>query len=207
MTQVNATGAASWTRSYIYDAEGRTKTRPGSGANQQTLAWNEEGRFKSVTEAGGTTSYVYDADGNVLARKGPAGNTLFLPGGTEVTTPAAGGTAKATRYYSHKEVVIAVRTATGLDMIGDKGLAMKATAFRLRDLMDFVKENTPAEMRKSHSPEQLAAATYNIGTQSMEDSFKRGSLGPLGTSYRNSAMSYYCGSSDKIICHSGLYTC
>jgi len=89
----------------------------------------------------------------------------------------------------------------------DDGLAIKATAYILRDLMDYVKEKTPAAMRKSYSPEQLTAVAYNVGTKGMQETFAMGHLGKSGQPYSDSVMSYYYGSSDKAICHSGLYTC
>ncbi len=93
------------------------------------------------------------------------------------------------------------------DMIGDHDFAIKATAYVLRDLVDFVKQKTPASMRKSYTPESLAAATYQVGQAKMQEAFARGSLGPQAAKYSGAAMSHYYGSADKLICHSGVYTC
>ncbi|HWH01540.1 MAG TPA: glycohydrolase toxin TNT-related protein, partial [Pilimelia sp.] len=110
----------SWTRGFTYDNAGNLKTRVSDAGNQQTLTWDREGRIDTLVEASKTTSFVYDADGNRLVRKDAAKTVLYLPGGTEVSLATGTSTAKATRYYSHKDTVIAVRSATGLSwIIGD----------------------------------------------------------------------------------------
>ncbi|MGX6608079.1 colicin E3/pyocin S6 family cytotoxin, partial [Micromonosporaceae bacterium Da 78-11] len=101
-------------------------------SNQQTLNWDKEGNIESIVEGGTTTSFVYDADGKRLIRKTASGSTLYLPDGTEVALATGASTATATRYYSHKNTVIAVRTIAGLNWIigdhqGTAGLTINAS--------------------------------------------------------------------------------
>ena len=120
VTQVAATGGATWTRSYTYDPAGNSKTRPNAAGTAQTLSWDREGRLASLVEGGSTTSFVYDAEGNRLIRADVTGRTLYLPDGTEVRYTTSTGVKKATRYYGHADDVIAVRTSAGLNwVVGD----------------------------------------------------------------------------------------
>ncbi|GAA0801727.1 hypothetical protein Sya03_06590 [Spirilliplanes yamanashiensis] len=115
-----APGKPAVSREFTYDDAGNMRTRSSGAGAQQMLTWDAEGRLESVSESGGTTSFVYDADGNRLMRKDAAGSTVFLPGGTELTLATGATAAKATRYYSHKETVVATRSDAGLFwLVGD----------------------------------------------------------------------------------------
>lgn len=123
----------SWTHGYTYDNAGNTATRLSDAGNQQTLTWDAEGHLASLVEAGKTTRYVYDADGTrLIAKNGDGSKVLYLPNGTEVKIAAGSSTATATRYYTHKDTTIAVRTAASLDWTvgdhqGSTQLTVKAT--------------------------------------------------------------------------------
>nr|WP_240742104.1 RHS repeat-associated core domain-containing protein [Micromonospora zingiberis] len=120
VTNVTATGGASWSRSYGYDNAGNTITRPSAAGATQSLVWNPEGRVDSLTEGGSTTSFRYDADGNRLTRTDATGKTLYLPGGLEVRYTNSSTTKTATRYYSHAGTTVAVRTGSSLHwIVGD----------------------------------------------------------------------------------------
>ncbi|TMR25008.1 hypothetical protein ETD86_02510 [Nonomuraea turkmeniaca] len=109
LSQVQTTGpAGTRTDTFDHDAAGNTKSRNGT-----TLTWDNEGELKTS----GGDSYLYDADGNRLIRRTAQGKTLYLGDDTEVFTPAAGGTATATRYYNHAGDTIAVRTSSSLTWI------------------------------------------------------------------------------------------
>lgn len=101
---VTATGGATGTDTYVYDATGNlTKKTPADGPVQD-LTWNEEGKLKTSTISAQTTSFLYDAEGTRIIKREPTKTTLYLPGGQELeltrkigTTPAA--LANGTRYY------------------------------------------------------------------------------------------------------------
>ncbi|UWM48304.1 sugar-binding protein [Streptomyces carpaticus] len=94
---VEGTGTDPVSLSYAYDAAGNTVTRAGGAADQE-LTWSAEGRVTEVKGSDGSTaSYVYDADGNRLIGRTASGTTLYL-GDTEVTVPAGGDRAVATRH-------------------------------------------------------------------------------------------------------------
>ncbi|WP_233559010.1 RHS repeat domain-containing protein [Micromonospora radicis] len=120
VTNVTATGGASWSRNYSYDNAGNTITRPAASGASQTLEWNPEGRVDSITEGGSTISFRYDADGNRLTRTDTTGKTLYLPGGFEVRYTNSSTVKTATRYYTHAGDTIAVRTSSALHwIVGD----------------------------------------------------------------------------------------
>ncbi|HEX6686782.1 MAG TPA: RHS repeat-associated core domain-containing protein [Candidatus Limnocylindrales bacterium] len=96
---------------YAFDASGNITARNVAGA-AQTLTWNDEGLLTDVQDASGKTSFVYAADGSRLLRRDPSGTTLYLPGSMELR--ATGGGVSATRYYSHDDEVVAVRTPDSL---------------------------------------------------------------------------------------------
>lgn len=102
---------------FEFDLSGNTTKRPTAAAGQQTLTWDAEGRLATSTDSTGTTSYVYDVDGSRLIRKDPTGKTLYLPG-QELRYTTSGGTKKCTRYYSHADKTIAMRTASGITWLG-----------------------------------------------------------------------------------------
>ncbi|MFP8887588.1 RHS repeat domain-containing protein [Streptomyces mangrovi] len=96
---------------FAYDAAGNTITRAG-GTRGQELTWDAEGHLATVTEDGKTTAYLYDASGNrLIARNADGSTTAYLPGGNELKT--TGSTVTGTRYYSHGDQNVAVRTSDG----------------------------------------------------------------------------------------------
>jgi len=99
--------------SYTYDLAGNTKTRPAPGGGSQNLTWDAEGHLASVSDSSGTTTFVYDVDGTRLLRKDPTGKTLYLPG-QELRYNNSNGLKNCTRYYTHADDVIAVRSASGV---------------------------------------------------------------------------------------------
>jgi RHS repeat-associated protein len=127
VSRVEWTGAVTGTQHFGYDATGNTTCRPAGGAantcspdsGAQALGWDSEARLATSVDASGPTSFVYDADGSRLIRRDPAGTTLYLPGGTEVRKPTS-GSVTATRYYTHLDRTIAVRTTAGVTwLVGD----------------------------------------------------------------------------------------
>jgi RHS repeat-associated protein len=104
---------------YGYDPAGNLTERV-VGGDTQTLAWDDEGNLESVTEGSEVTSFVYDADGNRLIRRDAEGKTLYLPGGQELRYDNATGTRICTRYYTHIDTLVAIRTPTELTwVVGD----------------------------------------------------------------------------------------
>ncbi|WP_432830593.1 ricin-type beta-trefoil lectin domain protein [Dactylosporangium sp. CA-092794] len=106
ITRVDSTGAATGSDTYTYTASGGTQTRTIAAGTNQTLAWDNEGLLKTITEAAGTSSYIYDSDGNQLVATDPQGTTVFLPG---FDLRVQSGTTTATRYYGG----VAARTTSG----------------------------------------------------------------------------------------------
>lgn len=100
--------------SFSYDAAGHVQSRPAPAGGSQTLAYDNEGRLASSPDPTGTTTYVYAANGDRIIAKSAAGTTVYLPFGQEMRYTVAGGTRKATRYYSFQGVVFAQRTAAGV---------------------------------------------------------------------------------------------
>ncbi|MFD9412427.1 NucA/NucB deoxyribonuclease domain-containing protein [Streptomyces sp. NPDC059989] len=97
---VTATGGATGTDTYGYDAVGNmTAKTPATGA-VQTMTWNDEGKLASSTTAGATTSFLYDTAGTRILKREPATTTLYLPGGQELVLDKATNTLSGTRYYS-----------------------------------------------------------------------------------------------------------
>ncbi|MFD0822035.1 RHS repeat-associated core domain-containing protein [Micromonospora zhanjiangensis] len=109
LTQVKTVGpAGTKTIAYGYDKTGNTTSRPGTGANRQTLTWDAEGHLEKVDENGVVSTFVYDADGNRLARRDGSGTTVYLPG---MELNSTGGSNKtATRFYTHGDQTVGVRT-------------------------------------------------------------------------------------------------
>ncbi len=95
---------------YRYDNAGNMIERPAPGGGQQIMTWDAEGEIATSVDSTGTTSYIYDGDGNRLIRKDPTGKTLYLPG-QELRFTTAGSTLRCTRYYSHGDDIVAMRTA------------------------------------------------------------------------------------------------
>ncbi|HEX6685093.1 MAG TPA: RICIN domain-containing protein [Candidatus Limnocylindrales bacterium] len=98
------------TRTFGYDLAGNTTSAVTTTGVAQTLSWDKEGHLAAVTEPVGTHSYLYDADGRRLITRTPTTTTLYLPDGTELELPSAGGAALGKRYYGGT----AVRDAAGV---------------------------------------------------------------------------------------------
>jgi hypothetical protein len=93
-----------------------------------------------------------------------------------------------------------------VDLIGDDPLAIRATAFVLRDLQDQINSSAPQIMKQKYSVMQLTAAAYNIGSENLaRESYPTGELGPHGTSYSNAMLQNYREASD--MCQSGAWSC
>ncbi len=102
---VTATGGATGTDAYTYDATGNLTKKTLATGPVQDLTWNEENKLKTSTVSGQTTSFLYDAGGTRIVKREPTKTTLYLPGGQELeltrkvgTTPAA--LTNGTRYYN-----------------------------------------------------------------------------------------------------------
>ncbi|GAA3743651.1 RHS repeat domain-containing protein [Micromonospora maritima] len=119
---------------YQYDESGNTTVRNLAGTSQN-LTWDNEGRLSSAQTGSRTVSYLYDAEGNRLIRRDPqgGGSTLYLPNGMEVKVAAGSTAATCTRYYTHLDQQIAVRTKAGgltwfvTDQHNTAELSLKAT--------------------------------------------------------------------------------
>ena len=117
---------------FSYDKAGNTTGRTIAG-NEQTLAWNSEGKLASLTAGSAKTSYQYDAGGAQLIRHDPDGSaTLYLPDGTELRAENGASSATGTRYYGFGGATIGVRTAAGMtwliaNQVGTDTVAVDAT--------------------------------------------------------------------------------
>ncbi|MBC8093278.1 MAG: RHS repeat-associated core domain-containing protein, partial [Pseudonocardia sp.] len=113
---------------YGYDAAGHTTSRSLAGS-AQALEWDVEGRLSRVTAGVDVTSFLYGADGGRLIRRDKTGSTLYL-GAMEIHADTVGVT-KATRYYSHGDQTVAMRTSAGVQWLssdhqGTSHIAMNA---------------------------------------------------------------------------------
>ncbi|UUU44375.1 polymorphic toxin-type HINT domain-containing protein [Streptomyces sp. NBC_00162] len=97
---VSASGGATGTDTYGYDATGNMTAKTAATGTAQTMAWNDEGKIASSTTAGATTSFLYDAQGTRILKREPAATTLYLPGGQELVLDKATKAVSGTRYYS-----------------------------------------------------------------------------------------------------------
>ena len=111
LTSSSTTGPGGGTATYSYDAGGNTVTRNVPGGNQ-TLAWYDDGKLKSVTSPAGTTSYVYDADGNLLLQKDPGLTTLYIFG-EQLYLNTTTGAVTGNRYLNLPGGGTVVRTGAG----------------------------------------------------------------------------------------------
>ncbi|MFF7365019.1 RHS repeat-associated core domain-containing protein [Streptomyces sp. NPDC008125] len=121
--------------SFAYDKSGNTTQRT-IGTTTQNLTWDDEGNLATVTAGGKVTSYQYDADGNrMIARDADGTQTLTLPGDNELKIKAD-GTKEGTRYYTHGDETVAVRTSDGFSyLISDhQGTAMTAVSMTTQAL-------------------------------------------------------------------------
>lgn len=88
----------------------------------------------------------------------------------------------------------------------DIELSIQVAAYRLRDLQDIAERDAPALMRIDYSPQEVAAAMYNIGTDNFEKSVTDGTLGLLGRSYALSVRGNGL-EAHHLICTSGRWEC
>ncbi|MFD7161925.1 RHS repeat-associated core domain-containing protein [Streptomyces violascens] len=133
LRSVAATGGATGSDTYAYDATGNLTTKTPATGSTQDLKWNEEGKLASSTIAGATTSFLYDTDGARILKREPAATTLYLPGGQELTLTKATNALAGTRYYTVPGGS-AVRTSTDgkvriltADLHGTNQLSISAT--------------------------------------------------------------------------------
>ena len=116
--------------SYGYDSAGNTTGRTAGGV-AQVLEWDAEGHLAKLTQAGVTSTFLYDADGNRLLRRDGTDTTVYL-GPDELRRTAATGALSATRYYTHNDKAVAVRTTAGglywlaADHHGTHGITVRA---------------------------------------------------------------------------------
>ncbi|MEV4334159.1 RHS repeat-associated core domain-containing protein [Streptomyces sp. NPDC049597] len=97
---VTATGGATGSDTYQYDATGNlTKKTPATGAVQD-LTWNAEGKLATSTVSGATTKFLYDTEGTRILKREPTATTLYLPGGQELVLTKSTNTLAGTRYYA-----------------------------------------------------------------------------------------------------------
>ncbi|HEX6682016.1 MAG TPA: polymorphic toxin-type HINT domain-containing protein [Candidatus Limnocylindrales bacterium] len=141
---------------FTYDASGNMLTRPAPGGGTQTLTWDAEGHLATSADSTGTTSFIYDVDGNRLVRKDPTGKTLYLPG-QELRYSNAGGVKTCTRYYTHADTAVAVRTAAGVvwlsgDHHGTAQIAVNAVSQAVA-----TRRETPYGLTRSSSGTWLSA--------------------------------------------------
>ncbi|WP_327039571.1 RHS repeat-associated core domain-containing protein [Micromonospora maris] len=92
------------------------------------------------------------------------------------------------------------------DLIGDNSLAIRVTAYALADNQALAERTAPASMRRTWTPEQVAAGIYNIGEDNYAAAVGRGGFGPVGSTYA-STIGRYMQRSDALICGSGVYSC
>jgi YD repeat-containing protein len=90
-----------------------------SGAETESLTWDDAGRLSQLSGAAGTTGYLYDAGGNLLLQQDHSSTTLYLPG-EEITL--AGSTLSGIRYYTIGGVTVAARLL-GADLLPGRGRA------------------------------------------------------------------------------------
>ncbi|WP_437033521.1 RHS repeat domain-containing protein [Streptomyces sp. enrichment culture] len=104
------------TESFSYDNAGNTTKRTG-GSRTHDLTWDPEGHLSKIVEDGKTTEYLYDSAGNrMLAKNADGSTTAYLPGGNELNVTSTGAKS-ATRYYTHGNETIAVRTSSGFQFL------------------------------------------------------------------------------------------
>ncbi|HEX6685427.1 MAG TPA: polymorphic toxin-type HINT domain-containing protein, partial [Candidatus Limnocylindrales bacterium] len=143
---VDSTGTK--TGIYKYDASGNMRERPTPTSGQQVMTWDAEGHLATSTDATGTTSYIYDVDGNRLVRIDPTGKTLYLPG-QELRHTSTGK--KCTRYYSHVEQTVAMRTAADgvVWLVGDHHATAQASIKAVSQAISIRRETPFGNLRQT----------------------------------------------------------
>ncbi|WP_147243136.1 RHS repeat-associated core domain-containing protein [Acidipropionibacterium virtanenii] len=115
---VAAPGATPVTTSFGYDAGGNTTGRVSGSVLAGTATGTVENQYDAEnhlaaatnTNGGRSSAYAYDADGDRVATSIGGTQTVYLPGGTELSV--SGGQVTATRIYTYQGAAIARRTAT-----------------------------------------------------------------------------------------------
>ncbi|AMS05621.1 RHS repeat-associated core domain-containing protein [Acidipropionibacterium acidipropionici] len=116
---MTAPGATPVVTSFGYDAGGNTTGRvsgsvlAGTATGTVENQYDAENHLAGATNTNGnrTSAYAYDADGDRAAASIGGVQTVYLPGGTELSL--TGGQVTATRIYTYQGTTIARRTATG----------------------------------------------------------------------------------------------
>ncbi|WP_239177107.1 RHS repeat domain-containing protein [Actinoplanes octamycinicus] len=176
VTSVTATGAKSFTKTYGYDGAGNTNSRPAPTTGNQTLDWNIEGSLEKVTEGTATTSYVYDADGERLLRSDPNGSkTLYLDNGTELRFDKPTNTKKATRFYTHADRVIAVRSGGVLSWIAGDHHGTAEVTINASTLTVSKRRTTPFG--------EFRGASIGIWPTGMDKGMVGGTVDPIGLTH------------------------
>jgi RHS repeat-associated protein len=139
VTQTGGDGAR--TDTYAYDATGNATQRT-IGGTTQNLDWGPSGELTQVTEGNATTSFVYGPDGDRLLRKDSSGTTLYLPN-TELRLPAGSTTPVGTRYYTHGDQTVAMRTPIGVTYLTGDHQGTAQTAVNAVDLAATTRRTTP----------------------------------------------------------------
>ncbi|MEV0431357.1 ricin-type beta-trefoil lectin domain protein [Micromonospora sp. NPDC050495] len=112
-SSIAVTGSTTRTDTFGYDLAGNMRTRTVVGVKTDYTV-NTEGRFDTATVGTEQTKHLYDADGGLLVRTDPTGKSLYL-GAEELRIE--GKNVTGTRYYSHNQATVAVRTKDGLDWL------------------------------------------------------------------------------------------
>lgn len=100
LRSVTATGGATGTDTFTWDATGNlTQKKPATGPVQD-LTWNEEGKLAASTISGAATKFLYDPEGIRILKREPTNTTLYLPGGQELVLTKSTNTLAGTRYYT-----------------------------------------------------------------------------------------------------------
>ncbi|QCV96626.1 RHS repeat-associated core domain-containing protein [Acidipropionibacterium acidipropionici] len=115
---MTAPGATPVVTSFGYDAGGNTTARvsgsvlAGTATGTVDSVYDAENHLTGATTTNGgrSSAYAYDADGDRAATSIDGTQTVYLPGGTELSLK--NGQVTATRIYTYQGAAIARRTAT-----------------------------------------------------------------------------------------------
>ncbi|MFE7129727.1 polymorphic toxin-type HINT domain-containing protein [Streptomyces sp. NPDC057638] len=146
----------STTTGYTYDANGNTRTRPGSDGNLQTLTWNAEDKLAQVTSAGANHEYLYDTEGNRIIRREGTKTTLYL-GTDELTADTTGGPVTGTRYYPTAGGVTIVRSGGKLTYLANDHHGTGSTTLDATTLTTTRRQSKPFGEPRGPQPTQANA--------------------------------------------------
>jgi RHS repeat-associated protein len=113
---MTAPGATPVVTSFGYDAGGNTTGRvsgsvlAGTATGTVESVYDAENHLTAATNGTRSSVYAYDADGDRAATSIDGTQTVYLPGGTELSLK--NGQVTATRIYTYQGTAIARRTAT-----------------------------------------------------------------------------------------------